>query len=127
MLADAWSGLLLAAILVGPPVLGAEEPPEARAATQVIQSLEGVLGNLSAVRNLPPAQRVAWVLIHDGIPVLNLEGEPGVTYRIQASDLQPGSWWCSVTTLTPTGADQNWSDSNAASWPARSYRAVWVP
>ncbi len=72
----------------------------------------------------PPRVRLA---IRDGISVLSLEGEPGVTYRIQASDLQPGSWWSSVASLTLTGSEQTWSDPHAASLPARSYRAVWVP
>lgn len=38
------------------------EFPDARAANEVIEHLQGALGDLSAIKALPPDQRVSWVL-----------------------------------------------------------------
>jgi hypothetical protein len=52
--------LLLA---IAPSALQAQdELPDAKAATEIIESLQGTLGDLSAILSLPPQQRVDWVL-----------------------------------------------------------------
>ena len=49
-------------LIVNPQAQAADDPIDAQAATEIIQNLQGALGDLTAILNLPPEQRVSWVL-----------------------------------------------------------------
>jgi hypothetical protein len=56
-----WSTLILACLLVLPSFAAEEETSESKAATEIIESLQAAVGNLSEFKKLPPSQRIQWV------------------------------------------------------------------
>jgi hypothetical protein len=54
--------VMLLLTIATPALRAQEELPDAKAATEIIESLQGTLGNLSTVLSLPPEKRVDWVL-----------------------------------------------------------------
>jgi hypothetical protein len=53
---------LSVALILNPQALAADDPIDAQAATEIIQNLQGTLGDLSTILDLPPEQRVSWVV-----------------------------------------------------------------
>ena len=89
----------------------------------VSNSAGSVLSDKATVTVVPAASRLSLERVA-GLPLLTLDGLPGITYRIEYSTNLNATNWTSLVELSLSATPLIFSDSGWSNSPARFYRAI---